>query len=481
MNSPVIWILLPGAVAVVLLAFQRQKRLVFLVGTVLGVILAGLAWLLPIGENISMGSISIPFGDTLTIFGRRFVLDSNDRATLLLIYLGLAFWLMGSWTARTSRIFVPLGLAIAGLLTAALAVEPFLYAALILQMVVLVSIPIISAPGMPAGRGAVRYLTYQTLGFPFILFTGWLISGVDTGIANNEQIILAYVFLGLGFWLLLGVFPFHTWIPMIAEESHPYSVAFLLYELPLAITLFGLGFLDRYAWLREAAGLFSLLEIAGVLLIIVAGLLAAFQRHLGRMMGYVVLVEIGLSLTAIGLAMHPGEGERQLGLYFAILLPRALSLGVWALALVTISQLSRKNGSTPITSQVLSFQNVRGYARQLPIATAALLLANFSLAGFPLLVGFPVRLAIWEGISQVSLMFSGAVLIGYIGLIIGGIRSMAVLISGPEDTPWKINETREEGILLILGSLALLVMGLLPQIFTPALAQMAEIFLQNTP
>ncbi|MGW8249015.1 MAG: hypothetical protein ACWGO1_00105 [Anaerolineales bacterium] len=481
MSSPILWIVLPGAVSVLLLVIQRQRLVVYITGTVLALLLAGLAGFLPIGESVSIGTFSIPFADTLTVLGRRFVLDSNDRSTLLLIYLGLAFWLIGSWVAHASRIFVPLSLAVAGLLTAALAVEPFLYAAIILQIAVLVSIPLLSAPGKPTSRGAVRYLTYQTMGFPFILFTGWLIAGTDASVANREPLTLAYILLGLGFWLLLSIIPFHTWIPMIAEESHPYAVAFLLYELPLAVTLFGLGFIERYPWLRETAGLYTLLEIAGVMMILIAGILAAFQDHFGRMMGYVILVEIGLSLIAIRVGMPPGENERLLGLFFAILLPRALSLGVWALALVAFMRHSGEGDKAMAPSQQLKFRELRGSARRLPVATLSLVFAYFSLAGFPLLVGFPVRLAIWEETAKISMVIASGVLAGYIGLIIGGIRSVAVLVLSSDESPWKVSETRLESILLILGSLVLLVMGLLPQLFTPALAQMAEIFLRSSP
>lgn len=478
MNSPILWIIFPGFVSVILLALQRWNRATYIAGTAVAIILAGFAWLIPIGENIRIGNITIPFGDTLTILGRRFVIGSGDRATLLLIYAGLAFWLLGSWAAHSSRLFVPLGLGVASLLTAALAVEPFLYAALILEVVVLVSIPLISSPGTPTSRGATRYLIYLTLGFPFILFTGWLLAGTDTSTVNIDQVILAFVLMGLGFWLLMGIFPFHTWIPMISEESHPYAAAFLLYELPLATFLFGLSFLDRYAWLRETAGLYTVLEIGGVVMIFIAGILAAFQNHLGRILGYVILVEIGLSLLAIRVGLEPGENGRLLGLFYTILLPRALSLGVWALALVTIIRSAVDYQGGPITSRNLTFKMVQGNARRTPIAAISLLLAFFSLAGLPLLVGFPIRLALWEEIAKISIFIAGAVLLGYLGLLIGGMRTMAVLVSGSEDTAWEINESRSERILLIIGSIALVGMGLLPQLFMPALSQVIEVFTQ---
>ncbi len=483
MSTAILWIIFPGIVSGVLLIFYKRKNIVFIVGTFVAILLAILAWRIPIGENINLASISFSIQDSLSILGRRLVLDNNDRSALLLIYLGLAFWFTGAWVARTSLLFVPLGLAIAGLLTAALAVEPFLYAALIIEIVVLVSIPLLSSPGFQHGRGVVRYLTFQTLGFPFVLFTGWLLTGVDTNTADSSLIFFSFVLLGLGFWLLLGVFPFHTWIPMISEESHPYSVAYLLYELPVAISLFGLGFLERYVWMRDAIGLFSILEIAGVTMIVLGGVIAAFQRHLGRMLGYAVMVEIGLSLLAVRAGLDPAGSGELFGAFYAILLPRALSLGVWALSLVAMIRILNRTNDTQdaVTSQGLLFRNVKGLARQAPIASIGLLLAQFSLAGFPILIGFPVRLAIWQEVAQNSMISGGLVLLGYAGLIMGGLRTMAVLVMGDDESPWEIRETRSELLFLLAGSIAILAIGMFPQWFTPALAQMSESFIQSLP
>ena len=256
----------------------------------------------------------------------------------------------------------------------------------------------------------------------------------------------------------------------------------MLYELPVAISLFGLGFLERYAWMREATGLYSILEIGGVVMIAFGGLLAAFQRHLGRMIGYAVLVEIGLSLLAIRTGLDLASGGNLLGAFYAILLPRALSLGVWALSLVAIIRiLNTMQGSGDITSRGLSFRNVKGLARQAPIAAIGLLLAQFSLAGFPLLVGFPVRLAIWQEVAQHSVLLAALVFLGYAGLIVGGVRTLAVLVMGAEDKPWEIQETRSELVFLVIGSIALIIIGLFPQWFTPGLAQMSETIIQSIP
>lgn len=483
MNSPVVWIVFPAITAIALFFVQRKQTVVTVIGTTVALLLGLLALIAPFGESVDLGPVSFELQTSLDVFGRRFLLDSSDRFTLVLIYVGVAFWFAGSLVAQAHRLFVPLGLAIATLLTSALAVEPFLYAALLIELMVLVSIPMLSPPGNRVGRGVLRYLTFQTFGFPLILFTGWLLSGVEAGIADAEILRFAFILLAFGFVFLLGIFPFHTWIPMLSRESHPYVVAFLFFELPLVITLFALGFLFRYEWLRFNPDVYALFALVGGMMIFIGGGIAAFQRTLGGLLGYTVMVEIGLSLLAISLGLGPDGNGTSLGLFFALLLPRAISLGVWTLSLIVISKarLVETQHDTPPPQWELSFKEMQGAARQYPIAAFCLLLAQFSLAGLPLLAGFPIRLALWDRLAQVSFLMTMVVLLGYGGLMIGGIRTMAVLVTGPEGVDWKMHEHLGERLLLIVGGVVIILIGLFPQAITPILVQMADVFYQIVP
>ena len=152
-----------------------------------------------------------------------------------------------------------------------------------------------------------------------------------------------------------------------------------------------------------------------------------------------------------------------------------------ALAAVTISRSVNSSSGDAISSEKLTFKNVQGAARRFPVAALGLLLAQFSLAGFPLLVGFPVRLALWTELAHDSTLIATLALIGSFGLIVGGLRTMAVLVMGSDEQDWETNESLQERLLLGLGGIALVVMGVFPQIFTPLFTGMAETFFRALP
>lgn len=466
MSAPIIWIMIPAAGGVVLYFLRRWYRLSVALGTGLMLLLAFLAWKMPVNETVTLGPLVLKVRETLNVLGRQFTLLDTDRPFLLIIDLLAAIWFAAAYISRAGRMYVPLGLMIIGLLTAVLAVSPFLYAAMLVELAALASVALFLRPGRPVQRGALRFLIFQTLGMPFLLFTGWLLTGVEASPGELELVNRAALLLIIGFVLWLAIFPFNTWLPMVGEEAHPMSAGFVFLMLPFVVMLFGIGFLDRYAWLRNAPQLPALLQTAGVVMVLTGGVWAAFQRHLGRMLGFAVMVEIGKALLAISLP----DG---LSLFFAQLLPRTVALAVWCLALAIL-------GSSPggASRRDLSFSQVQGLGRRLPLAAASLGLAHFSIAGLPLLAGFPVSFALTQMLSRYNPTIALLTLLGMVGLLAGGLRSIAALWMGADTDPvrWQMQERRSESFFLAVGGVTILILGLLPQLFLPPLADLAQYF-----
>lgn len=457
MNAPTIWILLPIGLGIFLLIINNQRALSLLGGS-LAVILASIAQFVPIEAAIKVGSFSLKIESGLTILGRSLVIPATEGSLLALIYGAAALWFFGAEASKVATRIVPMGFIIIGLMVASLAVQPFLYAALFIEMAILIAIPMLTSIYRPPGRGVVRFLIYQTLAMPFILLAGWLLAGVEASPGDLALTAQSATMLGMGFAFLLAIFPLYSWIPLLIEENSPYVVGFLLWILPTITLIFGAGFLDRYSWLRSSEQLVLALRYVGLLMVVTGGAFAAFQRHLGRIMAYGSIAETGFAILALSLDLRLG-----IPILFLLIPARALGLAVWSLSLTIIKA----------NTETMRFGAARGILRVMPIAGAGMIVATLSTGAFPLLAGFPSRLALWEGLSRDSISGALWMAVGLVGLLTSAFRSLAVISMADEYTGWAFRETPAQMTMLGVGMLGLFLLGLFPQA--------TQVFLANLP
>ncbi len=224
--------------------------------------------------------------------------------------------------------------------------------------------------------------------------------------------------------------------------------------------LFLVKFIDQYTWLRDNPLLYQVFQLTGVIMVITGGIMAAFQTHLGRIFGFAVIFETGLSLLA--LSQLPKGG---LGIFTIQFIPRTISLAVWALGL---SILNRECGA-------LSFRQTQRTGRSDPLLAGCILIANLSVAGIPLLAAFPARFPLWENLIQHSTLTGLWAFAGTIGLLGSAIRSANVLFAGEK---WDLRGqiSWPSAALLCLGAFAILILGVQPQRFLPPLLNLANVF-----
>jgi formate hydrogenlyase subunit 3/multisubunit Na+/H+ antiporter MnhD subunit len=460
MSAPLLWIIVPAAAGALALLLNHQ-RVLSLAGGSLALFLAITALIIPVDQALQIGSFSLKIAPSIEILGRRLILIPADGPLLAIFYGLIAMWLFGGEVTGTAHRLIPFGLMVAALLVASIAVEPFLYAAILIEMAILLAVPLLLPLNQAPGPGLIRFLIYQTLGMPFILFAGWLLAGVEASPGDLELAIQSATILGLGFAFLLAIFPLYTWLPMLAEEASPYILGFLFWVIPTSTIVFGMGFLDRYSWLRSSEQLSQIMALAGLLMVVTGGLWSAFQRHLARQMAYAVIAETGFNLLAFSL-----PPDRAVETVFLLIIPRSLALLVWAMSLTHMNEHAKP----------LRYSVVQGFAHIHPITATGLILAHLSVAGFPLLAGFPIRLALWEGLAGQSLGVAFWFLIGILGLLTGAIRTLAVLVIAPLGTGWELKERWGSGIMIGLGVIALFSLGIFPQTFRFLLVNLPAMF-----
>jgi NADH-quinone oxidoreductase subunit N len=445
MTSPAIWIILPVAISALLWFFEHKRLVTMLASTATCLLLALLAFVLPVDNQVNFGGISFIIDSSLNVLGRYFILDNASRGVLAFLFSSGAFWFLGGYFSNVHRYFWPLGLSILGLLVGALAVRPFFYSALIIEVAVLLSIPLLFPPGLRIGQGGLRYLIFQSLAVPIILFAGWFAAGVDSNPGNQQLILLAVIFIGLGVAFWLAVFPFYTWIPLLLEETNLYSGVVVISLLNNISLLTLLNFVDSFGWLRTFSYFPEILHLVGAIMAFVAGLMALFEKRLTRLLGFSIILETGISLVTLSILNSDGYG-----IYLTMLLPRLMSIGVLTLSLTAL-----------MNDGVFFVDDIKGLLYKRPVIVLSFLIAFLNIGGLPLLPSFPLRFVVYQELSQSSLLTALWVFSGQMLFLITGFR-LIYRFSINRQSEWNLKDKWPMLILPGLSALGLILMGIFP-------------------
>ncbi|MEN6436690.1 MAG: proton-conducting transporter membrane subunit [Anaerolineaceae bacterium] len=440
MSAPLIWIGLPILSGFILWFFRGFQRKMVVAGFLLCALFALLALLLPLENVLQIGG-GVRIESTMSILGRTFVLSETEKPILVLLYGFGTLWLFGLLIVPKAFQMAPYILEILGLLTASLAVRPFLYAALIIEAAMLISIPMFVTTRMKSTRGLMRFLIFLTMAIPFMLLAGWAANIAEANPASSIFLNRAAIFLALGFSFLLGVFPLFTWMPMVSEESNPYVSGFILTVLSVVVLFLGVQFLDTYGWLRTLFLLPPVFRLVGGLMVAIGGALAGFDRRIARLPAYITVMQNGLAIIAISL-----KGAAPLTLFAGLFIPRLVITIYLCMALAILSDRS---------------QIEKGSFFSHPFTSGAILISIFSFAGIPLLAGFPPFLILLERLGEQSAFTFPLIAIGYLGLLAAGIRHFISMIQ-KTDIQENHRETNFTRAKFIISGLVCFLMGLLP-------------------
>jgi len=437
------------ALAVVTLGLRRREFAPFALAGLFSAMIGLFVLYAPLDTANSLLGIPFRLDSTWQILGRSLSLDPQNRAGVGFLFLvGALFFSLG-WAVAPGRSFVPAGLLALGLLAGALTVEPFLFAAIFLELAAMACVLILIPPGARSERGMLNLLVLYSMAMMAILFTGWLLENVGVTSVTPELALRVVLLLGLGFVILLFVPPFHYWLPSIADRVNPYSLAFVAIILQSSGMFFLLRFLDNFAWMRADPRVSAAIQAAGGLMIVYGTLSAITQISFPKVAAYVLLADFGVSLLAIGSDLTIGT-EIAIGLTGV----RVVSLGLWGLGTALMSRAGYERGS----------------GRRAPIATAAGLAGVLSMAGLPLTAGFPWRWALLEKLPEAARSGSLLMILSMLAILWAVLRWThfffqpgAIEMEEAEKSPPKL------AVALLAGAAILL--GIFPQLVYPWVAQ----------
>jgi formate hydrogenlyase subunit 3 len=358
---------------------------------------------------------------------------------------------------KEEKIFYPAGLAILGFFVAASLSHHLGITAIFIEAAAILTVFVIQGERLDSTRAALRFLTLMSLAAPFFLLAAWRIdlyqlSGGQAAAGNLEQTIF---FIGFGFALWLAVVPFHSWLTATAAESSPATAAFVLIAFPIVVFLTLIHLLSDLPLLIDSAQLVRAIIIAGVFTAFVGGGFASVQRGFSQLTGYSALYDLGCALTIFGLG----------GRATVITLLAALAVRTLALTLIAV-------GISAMRMRVAGdgFAQIKGVAREVPVAVVGLAVGGFTLVGAPLLAGFGPRWQLIHASAELNSIGPLLWVLGGLGVAVGYLRGLYATVmpadTRPNGRPTRVTIT-EPRLLLVMISLLIVVsvlLGLFPAV-----------------
>ncbi|MCI0648032.1 MAG: hypothetical protein L0346_24500 [Chloroflexi bacterium] len=447
--------LLPAAVAFLL---RRWPRLAAGLG------LAALLWLavllaaLPLAAGQTTGRLFT--GDTWLVLGRSLTLTGAIRAALLFSYAlaGLLFLLSLLWPQGPE--FMPLTLATLSPLAGALMVRPFVFGVVLLLVAAGLLAALIQSGRPGSALASLRYLKMTVLAVPLLLVAGWMLeTDQATFLATVARLFLA------GFVILLAGFPFHVWAPPVLVEARPLAPVVIFGLAHLFLLLFSYHLLLENPAVQRSEQFIQWMRLSGAATALAGGLLALVAASPGRLLGYLLLIDMGATLLSFTLGYQVG-------------LPAALSLLLLRLVglLLAAAGLSLlPNNQLPITQ----LPNYPSPPRPSPLPLALLAYGALSLAGLPLTPGFSGRWAIVALAGEQAPWLAVVLLVAVAAGAAGAWRSLAPhlppALSWPgqlrSPPPAPLTPAAQVAAALLLAAGALI--ALFPQLLLAVVQQLA--------
>jgi formate hydrogenlyase subunit 3/multisubunit Na+/H+ antiporter MnhD subunit len=473
MPAPLLFLITPGLVALVVYGVGKRRWLAVGLAAGSAALLGLLAVVLPLDEPW----LGLTLNSRWIVLGRTVALEPVDRLGLAFIFAQAALLFFVSRLIESNRFFLPLGLLVLSLLSAALFIQPFVFAALFLELASALAVFLLADERHRVTRGALRFFVFMTLGMIFILITGWLLEAIEASPDDSALTLRATLTLAVGFAIVLGVAPFHSWLPVVAEYAPAHSTAFVLTVMRFPAVFVLLQFLHTYPWLNQNPAVYRMLTLVGGGMALLGAVFVFGQRNFGRALGYVMMLDIGATLLGMGLSTVAGVES-----VLAALALRGIALTAWGLALEQL------RGATLTSSD--DFDSLRGLGRRRPFAAAVAVLSLLSLAGFPLTAGFPGRWALLAQLAQIHPTAALFLLVGIASVGLVCARGLAALITPvtaeAEAPPVSIVQRllSEDKLAIGVYGFALLVilsLGFFPQWLLPAVANTASFFVPPAP
>ena len=235
---------------------------------------------------------------------------------------------------------------------------------------------------------AFNYLIIGTIGATFFVIgigllymvTGTLnmidMAGLLEGKSSSSTVRSAFAFIIVGVGLKLAIYPLHIWLPKAYTFAPSFITAFLAAtatKVAIYILLRFMFTIFRPSFLEELNVLNFVILPLSIAAMIIASLIAIFQKDFKGLLAYSSIAQVGYILLGISIMSESGLTAAIIHLFNHALVKGALFMAV---------------GCIFLRLESVRLEDMAGIGKRMPLTMACFLIAGLGLIGVPLTAGF---------------------------------------------------------------------------------------------
>lgn len=318
---------------------------------------------------------------------------------------------------------------------------------------------------MKSNEAALKYFLLGAFSSAFLLYGTALVYGLTgttdirgiadyigrQGLANNQLLLLALIFIAAAFSFKIAAVPFHMWAPDTYEGA-PTSITAYMSVGPKAagFAVIGRVFLVAFAGMKVEWSVI-LIPIA-ILTMGVGNIVALSQTNIKRMLAYSSIAHAGYAL--LGIIAGTADGMASVMVY--MLVYAFMNIGAFAVIIMLRSADVRGD----------NISDYEGLAKTHPLAAALMLVFMFSLTGIPPTAGFMGKFYVFMSAIQagytwvviIAVIFSAISAYFYLRIV------MMMYFKEPKET-FEISSTPAIGLALAVAFVGVIAIGIIPTFF----------------
>ena len=255
----------------------------------------------------------------------------------------------------------------------------------------------------------------------------------------------------LGALAKAGAVPFHSWIPLAAEDAQSPFLALFPASLE---KILGIGLAIRIVTqiydVQPGSPVSTFVMIVGAVTLFIGVAMALIQKDMKKLLSYHAISQVGYMILGVGSALPIGI----VGALFHMINHVLYKSGLF----LTAGALEKRTGTTDL-------KRISGLGKFMPVTAACFVVFGLAISGFPGLNGFFSKELVFDAALESNIAFYIVALVGAAMTAISFLKLGGAAFFGKTELPQGVKHVKEAPVGMTLPALVLALLCVLLGVF----------------